>query len=139
MYIFPVLRLDEVLLCLSDLGIPASPEDLTRPTTVRCLQIFTLFTDQLLAAPSASSFQLDMLDHPELHADSYQLLSFYRQFSRLLHQVGVERFCLRDLLKPEPKRVQAILSALINFCKFREERLYIFEECTSKSVLINPL
>lgn len=126
------------MLCMEDLGIPINQEDLTKPSTARCLQIFQMFTDQLLTAPAAaSSFQLDMLDNPEIHHDSYTLLSFYRQFAKLLDQVGVERFCLRDLLKPEPKRILGILSALINFCKFREERLFIFEDCTSKSEKLN--
>ena len=43
-------------------------------------------------------------------------------------------FSLSDLIRPEPKRVFVILSCLINFTKFREERLGLYEECTVQSV-----
>ena len=52
-------------------------------------------------------------------------------------EVGLEDFSIRDILKPERKRVIMILSAIINFCKFREERMQVFEQCTIKSVCFN--
>lgn len=48
--------------------------------------------------------------------------------------VGVDDFSLRDLIKPEPAHVRRILSAVINFAKFREERMIVFEHYTAKSV-----
>ncbi len=52
-----------------------------------------------------------------------------------MHHIAMDTFSLSDLIRPEPLRVIAILSGLINFTKFREERLAQFEECTVQSVL----
>ena len=46
--------------------------------------------------------------------------------------VGVDDFSLRDVIKPEGVQVRRILSAIINFAKFREERMTVFEQYTQK-------
>lgn len=45
---------------------------------------------------------------------------------------GVHDFSMKDLLAPEPKRVRRHLSAVINFAKFREERLVMYAELAVK-------
>lgn len=45
---------------------------------------------------------------------------------------GVQDFSMKDLLAPEPKRVRRHLSAVINFAKFREERLVMYAELAVK-------
>jgi kinetochore protein Nuf2 len=52
----------------------------------------------------------------------------------MLKQIGMDDFSLVDLIKPDPKRLRVILSSIINFAKFREDRLAIFEICTRKGV-----
>lgn len=48
-------------------------------------------------------------------------------------EVGIEDFSLKDLIRPEAPRLKLILSAVINFAKFREEQLGVFEEFSKKS------
>ena len=48
--------------------------------------------------------------------------------------VGIHDFSIRDLIKPDPLRVKNILSAIINFAKFREEQLIVFDKYTERSV-----
>jgi hypothetical protein len=43
---------------------------------------------------------------------------------------------MKDLLAPEPKRVRRHLSAVINFAKFREERLVMYAELAVKVRLV---
>ena len=39
---------------------------------------------------------------------------------------------MKDILTPDPKRVRRHLSAIINFAKFREERLVMYSELAVK-------
>lgn len=39
---------------------------------------------------------------------------------------------LQDVQKPEPLRLRRNLSAIINFCKFRDEKVYAFEELNQR-------
>jgi kinetochore protein Nuf2 len=49
-------------------------------------------------------------------------------------QVGIDDFSIRDLIKPDVLRVKKILSAIINFARFREEQLSVFDKYTERSV-----
>jgi kinetochore protein Nuf2 len=51
-----------------------------------------------------------------------------------MSQVGILDFSIRDLIKPDAQRVKKILSAIINFAKFREEQLPVFDKHTERSV-----
>ena len=41
---------------------------------------------------------------------------------------------MRDLIKPDPKRLVRNLSAIINFAKYREERVGVYTELTRRTV-----
>ena len=51
----------------------------------------------------------------------------------MLFEVGIDDFSLKDLIRPEAPRIRIILSAIINFAKFREEQLGVFEDFNKKS------
>lgn len=48
-------------------------------------------------------------------------------------RVGIEDFSLRDLIRPDGPRFRLVLSAVINFAKFREEQLALFEQFNRRS------
>lgn len=48
-------------------------------------------------------------------------------------EIGVEDFGMKDLIRPEPARLRIILSAIINFAKFREEQLGLLDELNRKA------
>ncbi|KAI9914771.1 hypothetical protein PsorP6_007646 [Peronosclerospora sorghi] len=76
---------------------------------------------------------LPTLSFPEIHSESVPEITLYRTAQRLLKACGVDDFGLRDLQHPTPKRVRRQLSALINFSKFREERLSAFSDITERT------
>ena len=53
---------------------------------------------------------------------------------KIMHACGVTGFSLRDITHPERKRLMRQLSALINFAKFREERMVTFAALSQESV-----
>lgn len=140
LYSFPELKSSEILQCMEDLRIPLSDQELNKPTTMVVQRIFEGFADIFMGIPkdTFASVQpsfgiMEMLEYPDLHMDSISLISFYRTILRLMIEVGVEDFSLRDLIRPEGTRLRLILSAVINFAKFREEQLAVFEEFSRKS------
>ena len=52
----------------------------------------------------------------------------------LMTLVGITDFSIRDIIKPDATRVKKILSAIINFAKFREEQLPVFDKHIERSV-----
>ena len=61
-------------------------------------------------------------------------MNFYRSCARLLAVSGVNDFSMFDVMKPDAKRLRRNLSAIINFAKFREERLEAVNKLTVELV-----
>lgn len=80
---------------------------------------------------AADSEQAALADDVDLNefdtADSVQLLVMYRASSVLLRTAGINDFTLMDLCRPDPQRLRRILSAIIYFDQFREQRR---QDCT---------
>jgi hypothetical protein len=53
---------------------------------------------------------------------------------RLMDCCGVHDFSLKDIAKPEHKRLIKIFSAAINFAKFREEKVGAYDEYIQNTV-----
>ncbi|KAG5519301.1 hypothetical protein PMAC_001926 [Pneumocystis sp. 'macacae'] len=137
-YIFPTLKPPEILQCMTELGIPFSEEDLTKPSTQRMKLVYEAFSDILMGITwenydNAVRACHDELEHSEIYMDSLSLIIFYQKLVKLMTEVGIDDFSIRDLVKPEPIRVKKILSAVINFAKFREERMPVFETHAQKA------
>jgi DNA repair exonuclease SbcCD ATPase subunit len=73
------------------------------------------------------------VEYSEIYLDAISLVRFFRIIVRLMREVGIDDFGMRDLIRPEPQRLKIILSAVINFAKFREEQLTIYEELNRKT------
>ena len=72
---------------------------------------------------------IDCLQFPELHDNSIPNIMFSKNLSKLMSASGLQDFSLvKDLYKPEATRLRRNLSAIINFAKFREEKLSLFTE-----------
>lgn len=139
-YSFPELKSSEILQCMEDLRIPLGDQELAKPGPMTVQRILESFADIFMGIPKEQftgvqpSFEImEMLEYPDLHMDSISLITFYRTILRLMLEVGIEDFSLRDLIRPEGPRLRLILSAVINFAKFREEQLAVFEEFSKRS------
>lgn len=51
----------------------------------------------------------------------------------MMKRVGIEDYDIRDLIRADSNRVRLVLSAIINFAKFREEHLGILDELSGKA------
>jgi hypothetical protein len=69
------------------------------------------------------------ITYPELHdGGSIPEVVFFYYLKTLMETVGIQDFTLRDLFEPQFPRTKRFLSAIINFAKFREERLSRYNE-----------
>ncbi|CCG82662.1 Kinetochore protein nuf2 [Taphrina deformans PYCC 5710] len=135
---FPMLQNDEILTCMNELGIPMLATDLEKPTPGKMQLVYSAFADMLMGA-TKEFFDLSVeactgeADHFDIYADSMLLMVFYQHLHKLMREVGYPQFSLQDITKPEAQRVRRILSAIINFAKFREEQLEVYDKFTAKA------
>lgn len=180
-YSFPLLKNEEIIQCLSEVGIEMNSNELTEPNKhkdkVRSTFFSLVSSSNFIVSSHSSSFhgfildfshdrymlifdshvfllqlrvtsgqpsesndsvmsslsptvhsKLANLEFPNLHEESLQNLKFLKSAMRLMHICGVHDFGLIDLTSPSYKRLRRQLSAVINFIKFREERLVLYAE-----------
>ncbi|PNT72216.1 hypothetical protein BRADI_2g41451v3 [Brachypodium distachyon] len=76
---------------------------------------------------------LEALDNPEHHAEGIRVLRLYKKARAFLESIQFKGFTLADLLRPHPVRVVKVLSALINFLFYREEKLNLLHPIVSEA------
>eukprot|EP00529_Nitzschia_sp_RCC80_P023776 CAMPEP_0113487190 /NCGR_PEP_ID=MMETSP0014_2-20120614/25381_1 /TAXON_ID=2857 /ORGANISM="Nitzschia sp." /LENGTH=466 /DNA_ID=CAMNT_0000380879 /DNA_START=8 /DNA_END=1408 /DNA_ORIENTATION=+ /assembly_acc=CAM_ASM_000159 len=135
-YIFPVLKNNEIVQCMSELNVDLAKAELTEPQRYK-EKIRKVFWGLLEVCCGVSEEDImkkipstDHLEHSkDLHdPDQFIELLFFKQLQQLLKTCGVVDFSWKDLHYPMPKRLRIQLSAIINMAKFREDQLKIYAE-----------
>jgi len=130
---------NELVDCISELGIPFQMEDLKKPSPQKIQLVFEMFADLLMGIrketvePVLNAAAQQVLEFPETQTDSHTLMAFYVSLSQLMLECGIEDFTFNDLAKPDSMRLTRILSYIINFTRFREERANVIDEHFGKA------
>jgi len=135
---FPSLIPDEIVASLHELGITCNEELLISPDKDKdqikrileqlCELCIGISRDEM-SQPAFSG--LSSLIYPSLHNESVPLINSFRAISKMMDIVCVTRFNMKDLSLPTSKRLCRVLSGIINFAKFREERFQLLRQLES--------
>lgn len=106
--------------------------DLLRPTHDAIRTAYEGLLEILTGVDAATRSEINeealaQLENPEMYLEAIPNLAFIRAMRELAEGVGIDDFGLKDIFKPEYGRTRRNLSAIINFAKFREERLIEYE------------
>eukprot|EP00878_Enallax_costatus_P041971 GHUV01048912.1.p1 GENE.GHUV01048912.1~~GHUV01048912.1.p1 ORF type:complete len:449 (+),score=215.37 GHUV01048912.1:201-1547(+) len=134
---FPILENDELLPCMEEMEIPLTAAQLAKPTYD---VVGPLFESVLISLTGVTREELnqplfaaiDAFEYPELHDESIAARNFFRHLVKLMSACGVKDFGIKDIYKPETARLRRHLSAVINFAKFREEKLVAYSEMSAE-------
>jgi kinetochore protein Nuf2 len=123
---------------LVELGINVTKEDLLHPENSRdtIRKMFEFLVEICLGIPRDELAQpafsgLQTLTYPELHEESIPHLNFLRAVLRMMDICEIHDFSLRDLSAPSSARLNKQLSGIINFVKFREEKLLLLADLST--------
>lgn len=137
-YSFPILKNKNILSCLHELGIGLQLEQLKEPKCEQMKAVYERFVNfmtgeslEQLKQPKLEA--MDQLQYPELHEESIPESNILKKCIDLLRAAGIDDISMRDILFPEYNKTRRNLSALINFAKFREERMQLYEEYQARS------
>lgn len=139
-YSWPTLDAESITQCLAELNITMDPQELQKPSSEKVRLIYEVLLEFLTGVSKEDLEQpnleaQDALEYPDLHFDSIPEVAFVKALSKLMHNVGVHDFNLKlDLYIPTSQRIIRNLSAIINFAKFREDRLAQYMEHTNEAV-----
>eukprot|EP00516_Mucochytrium_quahogii_P004553 CAMPEP_0203760730 /NCGR_PEP_ID=MMETSP0098-20131031/13963_1 /ASSEMBLY_ACC=CAM_ASM_000208 /TAXON_ID=96639 /ORGANISM=" , Strain NY0313808BC1" /LENGTH=406 /DNA_ID=CAMNT_0050654419 /DNA_START=124 /DNA_END=1341 /DNA_ORIENTATION=+ len=135
---FPLLGVEEILLCMSELQIPLQAEDLQKPSAATVRSVYEALCESCIGVTREEinipiEDAMGHIEFPELHEESIAQLTYFRYVHRLLTASGVRDTTIVDITKPDAKRFRRNLSAVINFAKFKEERLINFTDMSNNT------
>ncbi|CAK7898608.1 kinetochore protein Nuf2p [[Candida] anglica] len=138
---FPLLDFKEISICLQSCNFRASEELVSKPSSSYIRTLFEQVLDSFLGVTTeniAKKAQLlnnskdqnvdESIDQDDDTTNSIKLLIQHRIMFQFLNDCGVYDFTLMDIMRPEPFRIRRILSAIVNYAKFREEHSIDCEE-----------
>lgn len=125
---FPTLRIPEIVSCSDELRVPLTQDDIKNPQPNVIRKVFELYLEMFLNLNISNLQQapmegLMMIEHPQLHEESVPALVANTAMGYMMSACGVTDFSIQDIISPESKRIRKLLSALINFAKFREMQM----------------
>ncbi|CUM46191.1 putative kinetochore protein NUF2 [Debaryomyces fabryi] len=157
--LFPLLDFKEISICLQSCDFIANEELVSRPTSQYIKTLLEQFLDSFMGLSadningmvrnvnkndlSMTKTDADMADDPEngesqIEDDdditsSVRLILLHRGAYEFFLICGINDFTLMDIMRPEPQRIRRILSAVVNYARFREENSVECEKLVSIS------
>lgn len=136
-YSFPILENDELLSCLEEMEVSLDPNTLAKPTYEVVRSLYESILSNLAGVTREELIQpvftaVDAFEYPQLFEEAVRVCNFFRQLNKLMMCSGVKDLGQKDVFKPESVRLRRHLSALVNFAKFREEKLVSYTEAQDK-------
>ena len=135
---FPMLGTEEIAKCLNELNIPVTKEELLNPEKYKesCRRMLEILSEictgvsrDELNQPAFAGLQA--LSYPELHEESVPQINSFRSCLKMMEKCEIQDFTIKDFITPTPNRLRRHLSGIINFCKFREERLVLLSDLST--------
>lgn len=131
---YPQVSVSEAIEVLHEVGLHwVTPDDINKVTQQSAYRIFSHFLE-LLSGINQEWLErrrqevLVRINYREIYEESLTWVLFYRETSVLMQASQVRDFTSHDVLRPQAKRFKKHLSALVNFYRFRQERLEEFEQ-----------
>lgn len=158
--LFPLLDFKEISICLQSCDFIANEELVSRPTSQYIKTLLEQLLDSFMGLSSdningmvrnVNKNDLSMTktqdaqteEEPEnggSHIEdddditsSVRLILLHRGAYEFFLICGVNDFTLMDIMRPEPQRIRRILSAVVNYARFREENSVECEKLVSIS------
>lgn len=138
---FMFLPDSEIAGCISDIGIPFSTLDLSKPNPQQIQRVFEWFAELLMnttrdsVSPAMRAASEDICGQFSeiFSADTRDLMGFFVVLRKLLVECGIHDFTFQDLYRPSRERLVKIFSYIINFIRFRESQTNVIDEHFNKS------
>ncbi|CAR26244.1 hypothetical protein ZYGR_0H00520 [Zygosaccharomyces rouxii] len=126
--IFPLLEIPELAICLQSCDFSLATEDnIARPTSMYVMTLYKQIIDNFMGISADSLISIGREGNEEEDAAynaTLQVLVLNKICFKFFQNIGVNDFNMLDLYKPDALRTRRLLSAVVNYARFREERMF---------------
>lgn len=127
---FPLLDVPELVLCLQECDFSAATlETITKPTSTTIIKLYQQIIDLFANINIDSQIkQVSIDEYNNENENTIPMTILNLTCYKFFQVMGINDFNLMDLCKPDFQRTKRILSAVVNYARFREERIFDCKE-----------
>lgn len=123
-YAVPDLPIKEIIQYFSEMEINIKASDILKPTPQSTQRIYEILLEVYCGI--RASDMVPRIGSMEMFEESLSYLLLQKRMSSFLRRIGIENFGLKDLA-PDSKRLIGILSVVVNFSMFRDNKRHVYE------------
>ncbi|KAK5779386.1 hypothetical protein RI543_003277 [Arxiozyma heterogenica] len=128
---FPLLDVPELVSCLQECDFSAATlETITKPTSPSIIKLYQQIID-LFANINTENYSIqpnqDMTETLDT-SNTIPIAILNLTCHKFFKVIGISDFNMMDLCKPDFQRTRRLLSAVVNYARFREERIFDYKE-----------
>lgn len=128
LYMMPDLPIKEIIDYYAEIQIPLRPNDILKPTPASTLKLFDTLLELYKGDRTCDIVAKHRSDDEFTDfEDSLYTISVYRRMSELLQKIGIQSFTLKHIMQPEPKKLISVLSVIVNFSMYRDNKRDLYE------------
>lgn len=127
---YPILSVKDVVSGLTEFGFgPVTHDQLLKSNPDTVSHIYRCFAQYMTQAQGWNETELpvfcglEVLEDQDLHRESAAIVNSISKIQKIMQAAGAHDFSSKDIFRPNPQRTIKFFSALINFCRYREEKL----------------
>ncbi|CCF57106.1 hypothetical protein KAFR_0C01110 [Kazachstania africana CBS 2517] len=125
---FPLLDVPEIVMCLQSCDFNlAAEENIRKPTSTYIIKLYQQIVKGFTGVSSDSYLDATRNlpdDEDAIFFGTLQILTLNKTCYKFFQDVGIDDFNMMDLNKPDFERTRRMLSAVVNYARFREERMF---------------
>lgn len=126
-YTVPDLPVKEIIQYFSEMEVHIKPNDLLKPTPQSTQRIYEIILEIYCGARTSDILsKVGSTDNGAVLEDGLAYVLLHRRMSNFLSKIGMGSFRLKDLA-PDSRRLIGILSVVVNFSMFRDNKRQVYE------------
>eukprot|EP00866_Antonospora_locustae_P001859 jgi/Antlo1/1859/2298 len=132
LYTVPDLPIKEIIEYYAEIQIQIKPNDILKPTMASTLKLFDTLLELYKGERTADILakhrnEEDFADFEE----SLYIVSIYRRMAEFLGKIGIQSFYLKNIAHPDSRKLVGILSVIVNFSMYRDNKRELYERASS--------
>lgn len=126
-YTVPDLPVKEIVRYFNEMEIQIKASDILKPTPQSAQRIYEMILEVYCGTRTSDVLaRTGLVENGWMFEDSLSHILLQRRMAGFLKKIGIDNFGFRDLV-PESKRLIGILSVVVNFSMFRDNKRHVYE------------
>lgn len=128
-FLFKILAPRDIAGVLSMIGVhpTVTPDMIDKPTADTAAIVFLNLSEFAydMDIQQVKAQMSGVIQHAEIYDDAMDVVTVFKLASQLAAINHVEDFSLTDVWEPSSKRFRAVLSGIVNFCRYKEAQVIV--------------